>query len=109
LWRSDLLSHRFADGWAEEIIVVVYLLTLWTNWASAPRAALMWSSLLRGVYHLYQGFRRRLGNIAMGLVVRLRLAAQPTAVAVVIAHGLIDRPVAFRRICPAVLATWGGS
>jgi membrane protease YdiL (CAAX protease family) len=50
----------------------------------------VWSSLLRGAYHLYQGFGAGLGNIAMGLVFGYAWQRTKRLWPLVIAHGLID-------------------
>jgi uncharacterized protein len=90
-WRVPMLVlTAFADGWAEEIIVVGYLLTRLDQLDVGPRAALVWSSLLRGAYHLYQGFGAGLGNIAMGLVFGYAWQRTRRLWPLVIAHGLID-------------------
>jgi membrane protease YdiL (CAAX protease family) len=90
-WRVPMLVlTAFADGWAEEIIVVGYLLTRLGQLGVGPRAALVWSSLLRGAYHLYQGFGAGLGNIAMGLVFGYAWQRTGRLWPLVIAHGLID-------------------
>ena len=81
-WRIPvLLITAFANGWAEEVIVVAFLLTRLRQLRVNPVAALLASSLLRGAYHLYQGFSAGLGNVAMGLVFALRVAAHRAAVA----------------------------
>ena len=68
-WRIPVLVlAAFANGWAEEVIVVGYLLTRLQQLGTSPAKAIVWSSLLRGAYHLYQGFGAGLGNVAMGLV-----------------------------------------
>ncbi|HZU47487.1 MAG TPA: type II CAAX endopeptidase family protein, partial [Mycobacterium sp.] len=68
-WRIPMLVvSAFANGWAEEVVVVGYLLTRLRQLGIAPRVAVGCSSLLRGAYHLYQGFGAGLGNFAMGLV-----------------------------------------
>jgi membrane protease YdiL (CAAX protease family) len=90
-WRVPMLSlTAFADGWAEEIIVVGYLLTRLEQLGVGSRAALLWSSLLRGAYHLYQGFGAGLGNVAMGLVFGYAWRRTGRLWPLVIAHGLID-------------------
>ena len=56
-WRVPMLVLvAFANGWAEEVIVVGYLLTRLEQLGVGSHAALAWSSVLRGCYHLYQGF-----------------------------------------------------
>ncbi len=90
-WRVPMLVLiAFADGWAEEIIVVGYLLTRLDQLGVSARAALVWSSLLRGTYHLYQGFGAGLGNLAMGLVFGYSWQRTGRLWPLVIAHGLID-------------------
>lgn len=90
-WRIPMLIlTAFADGWAEEVIVVGYLLTRLAQLGVGPRAALVWSSLLRGAYHLYQGFGAGLGNIAMGVVFGYAWQRTGRLWPLVIAHGLID-------------------
>ncbi len=90
-WRVPMLTlTAFADGWAEEIIVVGYLLTRLDQLGVDSRAALAWSSLLRGAYHLYQGFGAGLGNVAMGLVFGYAWRRTGRLWPLVIAHGLID-------------------
>ncbi|OBG81047.1 CAAX protease, partial [Mycobacterium sp. E802] len=67
-WRiPTLLGVAFANGWAEEIIVVGFLLTRLRQLDVSAGRALLISSLLRGAYHLYQGYSAGLGNIVMGL------------------------------------------
>jgi len=90
-WRVPMLIvTAFADGWAEEIIVVGYLLTRLGQLGVGPRAALVWSSLLRGGYHLYQGFGAGLGNLVMGLVFGYAWQRTGRLWPLVVAHGLID-------------------
>lgn len=90
-WRVPMLILiAFADGWAEEIIVVGYLLTRLRELGVGPRTALVWSSLLRGTYHLYQGFGAGLGNLVMGLVFGYAWQRTGRLWPLVIAHGLID-------------------
>jgi CAAX protease family protein len=90
-WRVPmLLLVAFANGWAEEIIVVGYLLTRLEQLGVGTRAALVWSSLLRGAYHLYQGFGAGLGNVAMGLVFGYAWHRTGRLWPLVIAHGIID-------------------
>lgn len=90
-WRIPmLLLVAFANGWAEEIIVVGYLLTRLDQLGVRSRAALVWSSLLRGTYHLYQGFGAGLGNVVMGLVFGYAWQRTGRLWPLVIAHGIID-------------------
>jgi membrane protease YdiL (CAAX protease family) len=90
-WRIPvLILAAFANGWAEEVIVVAFLLTRLRQLRVNPVVALVCSSLLRGAYHLYQGFGAGLGNIAMGLVFGYVWRRTGRLWPLVIAHGLID-------------------
>lgn len=90
-WRIPvLLCVAFANGWAEEVIVVGYLLTRLRQLGVTSSKALLLSSLLRGVYHLYQGFGAGLGNVVMGLVFGYTWQRTGRLWPLIIAHGLID-------------------
>lgn len=90
-WRIPvLLLVSFGNGWAEEVIVVGFLLTRLRQLNVNPVVALVASSLLRGAYHLYQGFGAGLGNVAMGLVFGYVWMRTGRLWPLVIAHALID-------------------
>lgn len=90
-WRIPvLLLTAFANGWAEEVIVVGYLLTRLRQLRVNPVAAVVGSSVLRGLYHLYQGFGAGLGNLAMGLVFGYVYLRTGRLWPLIVAHALID-------------------
>ncbi|MGC2655359.1 MAG: type II CAAX endopeptidase family protein [Mycobacterium sp.] len=90
-WRLPMLVvTAFASGWAEEVIVVGYLLTRLRQLRIGSSLALGCSSVLRGAYHLYQGFGAGLGNVVMGLVFGYAWRRRGRLWPLVIAHGLID-------------------
>jgi membrane protease YdiL (CAAX protease family) len=90
-WRAPMLIViAFANGWAEEVIVVGYLLTRLRQLRVSPWVALACSALLRGAYHLYQGFGAGLGNVAMGLVFGYAWQRSGRLWPLILAHGLID-------------------
>lgn len=90
-WRIPMLvAAAFANGWAEEVIVVGYLLTRLRQLNMHDGVALVCSSLLRGAYHLYQGFGAGLGNAVMGLVFGTVWQRTGRLWPLVIAHGVID-------------------
>jgi uncharacterized protein len=90
-WRMPvLLAVAFANGWAEEVIVVAFLITRLRQVGVNPTAALLASSVLRGVYHLYQGYGAGLGNIVMGLVFGYVWMRTRRLWPLIVAHGLID-------------------
>lgn len=90
-WRIPvLLAVAFANGWAEEIIVVGFLITRLRQLRVSPVTAIVASSVLRAAYHLYQGFGAGMGNLAMGLVFGYVWQRTGRLWPLIIAHGLID-------------------
>lgn len=90
-WRIPLLVlAAFANGFAEEVVVVGYLVTRLRQLGLAMPTAVLASSVLRGMYHLYQGFAAGLGNVAMGLVFGYFWSRTGRLWPLVIAHGVID-------------------
>jgi membrane protease YdiL (CAAX protease family) len=90
-WRIPvLLMVAFANGWAEEVIVVGFLLTRLRQLRFSAVTAIVLTSLLRGVYHLYQGFGAGLGNIAMGLIFGYVYVRTGRLWPLIVAHALID-------------------
>jgi len=90
-WRMPvLIITAFANGWAEEVIVVAFLMTRLRQLRVNPVAVLLASSLLRGAYHLYQGFSAGLGNVVMGLVFAYVWRRTGRLWPLIIAHGIID-------------------
>lgn len=90
-WRIPvLILAAFANGFAEEVVVVGFLVTRLRQLGLGPAAAVCVSSLLRGLYHLYQGFGAGLGNVAMGLVFGYAWCRTGRLWPLVIAHGIID-------------------
>ncbi|CAN5380157.1 CPBP family intramembrane metalloprotease [soil metagenome] len=90
-WRVPvLILSAFANGWAEEVIVVGYLLTRLDQLQVSRSSALIWSSVLRGGYHLYQGFGAGVGNLVMGLVFGYTWRRSGRLWPLIVAHGVID-------------------
>lgn len=90
-WRAPMLIViAFANAFAEEVIVVGYLLTRLRQLRVSPWAALACSAVLRGAYHLYQGFGAGLGNLAMGLVFGYAWQRSGRLWPLILAHGVID-------------------
>ena len=90
-WRIPLLVlAAFANGFAEEVVVVGYLITRLRQLGMSNRTAMLASSALRAVYHLYQGFGAGLGNLMLGLVFSYTWSRTGRLWPLVIAHGVID-------------------
>lgn len=90
-WRIPvLLLAAVENGFLEEVLVVGYLLTRLEQLGVRPWWALGASALLRGSYHLYQGFGGFLGNAIMGVVFGWYWQRARRLWPLVVAHSLID-------------------
>lgn len=90
-WRVPVLvAAAAANAWAEEVLVVGYLLTRLRQLGWSENRSLLVSAVLRGSYHLYQGFGGFLGNLAMGLVFGRVWQRTGRLWPMIIAHTLID-------------------
>ncbi|MEW2382585.1 CPBP family intramembrane glutamic endopeptidase [Micromonospora sp. NPDC047707] len=74
----------------EEVIVVGYLMTRLRQLRWRFGAVIATSALLRGSYHLYQGFGAFLGNAVMGVVFSLFYLRTRRVMPLVVAHTLLD-------------------
>lgn len=74
----------------EEVIVVAYLVTRLGQMGWSDRRSVAASGLLRGSYHLYQGFGAFGGNLVMGLLFAWMFTRTRRAWPFVVAHLLID-------------------
>ncbi len=74
----------------EEVVVVGYLMTRLRELRWGPWVVLVASALLRGAYHLYQGFGQAAGNAAMGLVFGYWFQRTGRVLPLVIAHAVLD-------------------
>ncbi|GAB4077369.1 CPBP family intramembrane glutamic endopeptidase [Nostocoides australiense] len=74
----------------EEVVMVGYLLTRWRQAGWPAPLALAISALVRGSYHLYQGFGGFAGNLVMGLVFGYLYTRTRRVLPLVIAHTLLD-------------------
>lgn len=85
-----LVVNAWANGFAEEILVVAWLCSRLRQ----LRVPWVWvfvaSSVLRGSYHLYQGYSAGLGNIVMGLLFVWYFRRTGKVWPLVVAHSLID-------------------
>ncbi|GGM76152.1 CAAX amino protease [Longimycelium tulufanense] len=90
-WRPVvLILSAIANSWAEEVLVVGYLITRLRQLGWSENRSLLVSAVLRGSYHLYQGFGGFLGNIVMGLVYGRVWQRTNRLWALVVGHALID-------------------
>jgi membrane protease YdiL (CAAX protease family) len=68
-WRLPvLIASAAANSWAEEVVMVAYLITRLRQLGWSENGSLLAQALLRGAYHLYQGLGGFVGNVVMGLL-----------------------------------------
>src|SRR4029453_12496569 len=90
-WTVPVLLLNAAEAaLLEEVVVVAYLITRLRQLGLTEVAAVGASALLRGSYHLYQGWGGFLGNVAMGLLFGFVFTRTKRAWPIVIAHFLLD-------------------
>jgi membrane protease YdiL (CAAX protease family) len=90
-WRVPvLLLSAVENAVLEEVVVVGYLMTRLRQLGWAPTAVLAGSALLRGSYHLYQGFGGFFGNAAMGVVFGLFFTRYRRVGPLIVAHTILD-------------------
>jgi len=85
-----LLLLAAMNGILEETVMVGYLFTRWTQLAWAPWKVIVTSALIRGAYHLYQGFGGFVGNFLMGLLFGWLYMRTKRVLPLVIAHFILD-------------------
>src|SRR5918999_3085977 len=90
-WRVPvLLASAAANSWAEEGVMVAYLITRLRQLGWSENRSLLVQAVLRGCYHLYQGLGGLVGNIVMGLVFGRVWQRTNRLWMLVGAHALID-------------------
>ncbi|GAA0317957.1 CPBP family intramembrane metalloprotease [Actinoallomurus spadix] len=90
-WRVPVLLLSAAqNGVLEEVIVAGYLLHRLSQLEWSPGRALTVSAVLRGSYHLYQGFGGFAGNVIMGVIFGRLYQRWGRAAPLIVAHTLID-------------------
>lgn len=85
-----LVLEAFQQGLAEEVVVAAYLLTRLRQMGWTNSRALAASSILRGSYHLYQGYGGFVGNAIMGVIFGWWFQRTGRVWPLVIAHFVID-------------------
>jgi membrane protease YdiL (CAAX protease family) len=90
-WTIPVLFLNAAQAaLLEEVIVVGYLITRLQQLRLSDPAAVGASALLRGAYHLYQGWGGFAGNLALGLFFGLFFTRTRRTWPLVVAHFLLD-------------------
>ena len=90
-WRTPVtIGIAIQNGFLEEVLVVGYLLTRLRQLRVGPWVAIAISAVLRGSYHLYQGYGGFVGNAIMGVVFGFVFLRWRRIWPLIIAHSLID-------------------
>lgn len=90
-WRIPvLIASAFQNAALEEVVILGYLLRRFdqAGWSNG-RSDLV-SAVIRGSYHLYQGFGGFVGNLVMGLIFARLYRRWGRVMPLLMAHGLID-------------------
>ena len=85
-----LLLAAMKAALLEEVIVVGYLFNRLTKLGISSKNQILLSSLVRGSYHLYQGFGGFIGNFVMGLAFGWAYRRWGQIAPLVVAHFLLD-------------------
>ena len=85
-----LIGAAVMNGVLEETVMIGYLFTRWTQLGWNPWRVIITSALIRGTYHLYQGFGGFVGNVIMGFVFGWVYMRTKRVLPLVIAHILLD-------------------
>lgn len=85
-----LLLDAAQNGILEEIVVVGYLLTRLRQLRWSQPTAIIAAAVLRGSYHLYQGFGGFAGNFVMGIIFGYWFWRTRRVLPLLVAHTLLD-------------------
>jgi membrane protease YdiL (CAAX protease family) len=85
-----LILSAVQNAVLEEVVVVGYLMTRLRDMAWRTGAIIATSAILRGSYHLYQGFGAFVGNAVMGVVFALFFLRTKRVLPLIVAHTILD-------------------
>ena len=85
-----LILSALQNAILEEVIVVGYLMTRLRQWGMSTIAIVACSAILRGSYHLYQGFGAFVGNAVMGVIFALFYLRYKRVMPLIVAHSVLD-------------------
>jgi len=90
-WTVPVLVLQAAkNAIVEEVVVVGFLMTRLRRIGWGLPATLVASALLRGSYHLYQGFGQAFGNVVMGVIFGWWFHRTRRVLPLVVAHTILD-------------------
>lgn len=85
-----LILSAVKNAFLEEVIAVGYLVTRLEELRWSAAASVGASAMLRGSYHLYQGFGPFLGNALMGLIFAEWFRRKRRVAPLIVAHTILD-------------------
>jgi membrane protease YdiL (CAAX protease family) len=85
-----LILSALQNAILEEVIVVGYLMTRLKSFGWSVVTIVACSAVLRGSYHLYQGFGAFVGNAVMGVVFALFFVKYKRVMPLIVAHSILD-------------------
>ncbi|MEV6303873.1 CPBP family intramembrane glutamic endopeptidase [Actinoplanes sp. NPDC051861] len=85
-----LILAAIENAVLEEVIVVGYLITRLRALSFSTVWIVACSAVLRGSYHLYQGFGAFVGNAVMGVVFALFFLRYKRVMPLIVAHAILD-------------------
>ena len=85
-----LILSALQNSLVEEVIMIGYLFTRFTQLGWRWPMIILVSAVIRGSYHLYQGFGGFVGNLIMGLIFGLIYLRFKRVAPLVVAHTLLD-------------------
>lgn len=90
-WTIPVLAgYALMNGLLEEVVMLGYLLRRFDQLGMRPWVGIAVSAVIRGSYHLYQGFGGFVGNIVMGLVFGWMYRRWGRVMPLVVAHTILD-------------------
>lgn len=101
-----LVGLAVMNGVLEEVVVLGFVFTRLRQLAWAPWLVVAASALLRGSYHLYQGFGGFLGNLVMGIVFGAVYLRWRRVGPLVVAHVILDLVAFIGYALVAPLTDW---
>ncbi|MFI5915576.1 CPBP family intramembrane glutamic endopeptidase [Dactylosporangium sp. NPDC051541] len=90
-WTTPvLILSAVENGVLEEVVMIAYLLSRLRDLRWGWWAAVVTSAVIRGSYHLYQGFGGFVGNFVMGLVFGYFFRRTQRVMPLIVAHSILD-------------------